>query len=109
MTDKDRQIVSEFKGSVSGAALARVRKVIVFGSRVRGDATEDSDLDLMVLVDEMTPGLEDELEEAAYAVMWEHDFKPIISLKVFTEARYKSALERGYSFYKNVEREGIAA
>jgi predicted nucleotidyltransferase len=109
MTENDRRIVSEFKNRFSGAALARVRKIIVFGSRVRGDASEDSDLDLMVLVDEMRPGIEDEFDEAAYAVMWEHDFKPIISLKVFTEARYKSALERGYSFYKNVEREGIAA
>jgi len=41
--------------------------------------------------------------------MWEHDFKPVISLKVFTETHYREALERGYSFYKNVEREGIAA
>jgi predicted nucleotidyltransferase len=109
MTDNDRQIISKFKGRVSGTALARVRKIILFGSRVREDASEDSDLDLLVLVDEMGTGLEEELEDAAYAVMWEHDFRPIISLKVFTEARYKSALERGYSFYKNVEREGVAA
>ena len=108
MTDRDLQIISEFKSKIPYDALACVRKVIVFGSRVRGDASEDSDLDLMVLVDEIRPGLEEELEEAAYAVMWEHDFKPIISLKVFTEARFKSALERGISFYKNVAREGIA-
>lgn len=109
MTERDRQIVSEFKGRLSGGTLARVRRVIVFGSRVRDNTPEDSDLDLMVLVDEMTPGLVDSLDEAAYSVMWEHDFRPIISLKVFTEARYKSALARGYSFYKKVEREGIAA
>lgn len=109
MTENDKQIISEFKARITGAAFDRVRKIIVFGSRVRGDASEDSDLDLMVLVDEMRPGLEQGLQDAAYSVMWDHDFKPIISLKVFTEARYKDALERGYSFYKNVEREGIAA
>ncbi len=109
MIIRDRQIVSEFKNRLSGEALARIRRVIVYGSRVRDNAPEDSDLDLMVLVDEMTPGLEERLDEAAYSVMWEHDFRPIISLKVFTEARYRSALARGYSFYRNVEREGIAA
>ena len=109
MTEKDKQIISAFKSRIPSDVRACVKKIIVFGSRVRGDASEDSDLDLMVLVDEIRPGLEEELEEAAYAVMWEHDFKPIISLKVFTEARFNKALESGYSFYKNVAREGIAA
>ncbi len=109
MTERDRLIVSEFKSKLSGDTLARLRRVIVYGSRVRDNAPEDSDLDLMVLVDEVVPGLEESFDEAAYSVMWEHDFKPIISLKVFTEARYRNALARGYSFYRNVEREGIAA
>jgi hypothetical protein len=47
------------------------------------------------------------MEEVAYRVMWDHDFKPIISLKVFTESRFRSPAEKGYSFYRNVEREGI--
>ena len=109
MTERDRKIVAEFKSRFSGKMLARIRRVIVYGSRVRDNAPDDSDLDLMVLVDEIAPGLEERLDEAAYSVMWEHDFRPIISLKVFTEARYRSALARGYSFYRNVEREGIAA
>ena len=43
----------------------------------------------------------------AYQIMWEHDFKPIISLKVFSEASFNRALEEGFSFYRNIEREGI--
>jgi len=97
----------EFKSRVPDDIFRHVRNVMVFGSRVRDNAPEESDLDLMVLVDELTPGIEGALDEIAYSVMWDHDFKPIISLKVFTEARYRSALERGFSFYKNVEREGV--
>ena len=109
MREKDRQIVKEFKNRIPDEVFRHVRNIVVFGSRARDNAPEESDLDLMVLVDETAPGIEEKLEDIAYSVMWDHDFKPIISLKVFTEARFKNALERGFSFYKNVEREGIAA
>jgi hypothetical protein len=39
--------------------------------------------------------------------MWAHDFRPIISLKVFAEDRFRHAAAKGYSFYLNVEREGV--
>jgi len=107
MRDEDRQVVTEFKSRIPDEILRLVRTVVVFGSRARDDAPDDSDLDLMVLVDELTPGMEERLDDIAYGVMWDRDFKPIISLKVFTEARYRSALERDFSFYRNVEKEGV--
>lgn len=97
----------EFKSRIPDDIFRHVRSVIVFGSRVRDDAQEDSDLDLIVLLDELSTGMEEQLDDVAYGVMWDHDFKPIISLKVFSEARYRSALGRGFSFYKNVEKEGV--
>ncbi len=68
---------------------------------------EDSDLDLVALVDEKTPELEEALDDIAYKVMWEHDFKPLISLKVFSEERFRESLAKGNSYYRNVELEGI--
>lgn len=107
MKEADRKIVMEFKGRIPDELFRHVRNILVYGSRVRDNAPEDSDLDLMVLMDELAPGMEEKLDDIAYGVMWDHDFKPIISLKVFTEARYRSALEKGFSFYKNVERESV--
>jgi predicted nucleotidyltransferase len=34
---------------------SRVRKIILFGSRARGDARPDSDFDLLVVLSEVTP------------------------------------------------------
>lgn len=109
MTDRDREIVRAIRGRLSQEALADIRRILVFGSRARGDATPDSDLDLAVIVESMGQGIQEALDEAAYAVMWDMDFSPIVSLKVFTEAQFKSALSHGYSFYRNIEREGIPA
>ena len=107
MGEKDRQIVLELKKRLPKEIRKHVSRLILYGSRARGSAAEDSDLDLVALVDEKTPTLEAEIEETAYRVMWDHDFKPIISLKIFSEERFRSAVKKGFSFYRNVEREGI--
>jgi uncharacterized protein len=107
MGEEDRQIVLELKRRLPVEVRARLARLILYGSRARGEAAEDSDLDLIALVDVKTPELEAQMEEVAYSVMWDHDFKPIISLKIFGEERFRSAEEKGYSFYRNVTREGI--
>lgn len=85
-----------------------VRKVVAFGSRVRGVGADDSDLDLLILVDRREPELEDKIEDVAYQVMWDHDFRPILSIKLFTETGYLERVREGFSFYKTIEREGVA-
>lgn len=107
MGESDKQIVEELKRRLPADILQHVRQLILFGSRARGEAEEDSDLDLIALVDEKTPELEMALDETAYSVMWDHNFKPIISLKVFTDARFRNAARKGFSFYRNVVQEGI--
>jgi uncharacterized protein len=107
MAEIDKQIARELKGRLPSEIRLHVRKIILFGSRARDDAAADSDLDLIALVDEKTPALENALDEVAYGVMWDHDFNPMISLKVFSEAIFRRAAEKGFSFYRNVEREGI--
>ena len=82
-------------------------RLIVFGSRARGGASEDSDLDVIALLDVKTPEIERRLEDIAYQVMWDHDFRPIISLKVFEDAGFRSAVDRGFSFYRQIEKEGV--
>ena len=107
MGEQDRALIEEFKRRLPTDIVPHIRQMIMYGSRARGDAGQDSDLDLVALVDENSSSLEQKLDEIAYNLMWDHDFKPIISLKVFSEERFRSAAARGYSYYRNIEREGI--
>lgn len=107
MADQDQKIILDLKSRLSNDLKKRVIKFIVYGSRARGTGTEDSDLDLVALVDEKTPEIESALDDIAYRVMWDYDFKPIIYLKVISEIRFLSAAEKGLSFYKHIKMEGI--
>lgn len=104
---KDKQLAEELKRRLPPAVAVHLQQMILFGSRARNDAAEDSDLDLIALVDIKTPELERAFDDIAYDVMWDHDFRPVISLKVFEESRFRNSLAQGYSFYRNVIREGI--
>jgi len=109
MTIEDRGIVEEFKKRLPTEVTAHIRRLIIFGSRARGEAESDSDLDLLALVDTLTPELRRAMDDTAYAVMWDHAFQPMISLKIMPEERFNNMLARGFSFYRNVTREGIPA
>ena len=104
----DEAVISEFKSKLPQRILSHLKKLIVFGSRTKGNHSEDSDLDMIALVDEKNFDLEKELDEIAYQVMWDHDFKPMISLKVFAEKKFYYAVQKGFSFYRQVDRDGIA-
>ncbi|MFQ5685540.1 MAG: nucleotidyltransferase domain-containing protein [Candidatus Scalindua sp.] len=108
MKDKDRELILMFKDRLPSDVKEHLKRIIVFGSRAKGEAKEESDIDVIVLVDKKTSDIERKLEDVAYQVMWDNDFKPIISLKVFAESRFNSAIKRGFSFYENVQKEGVS-
>jgi predicted nucleotidyltransferase len=107
MNENDRSIILELKKRLPAQVRDRIRKVVAFGSRARGEDSEDSDLDLLILVDRKAPEIEGKIEDVAYQVMWDYDFKPILSIKLFTESSYLDRVREGFSFYKNIEREGV--
>jgi len=108
MNEQDRSIIIELKKRLPAQVKDHIRKVVAFGSRARGEDSKDSDLDLLILVDRKAPEIEGKIEDVAYQVMWDHDFKPILSIKLFSESGYLDRVREGFSFYKNIEREGVA-
>ena len=87
-----------------GADLVRV---VLFGSRARGTAAPEADVDLLVVLRERTPQLEDLVSVALYGVMWRHDFTCLLSPVILDESEYRLMLSRGFSFIRNVEQEGV--
>ena len=82
-------------------------RLLVYGSYARGDYTENSDVDIMVLTslpeDKIEP-VEDSLYDVAYDILMEYGIQ--ISVIVKNEEHFKYWLG-ALPFYDNVEREGI--
>lgn len=64
-------------------------------------------VEVLVIAISSTPSLEDTVSRLAYDVMWNHDFRYLLSVLVFDEEEYRRSLAEGYSFARNVEREGV--
>jgi predicted nucleotidyltransferase len=80
-------------------------KVILFGSQARGDAREDSDWDLLVLVNSDSTNLDDEIKYSyPFAKLgWNNN----IDLNVLLYSKNDWEKRRFIPFHKNVEKEGI--
>lgn len=101
-----RKILQELTKRFVAVGNGHVRAITLFGSHARGEATEESDLDLLVLVDTEDPRLEDQFHAAAYEVMRRFGFKVVVTLMVMTADHFAELGRLGYSLYRSLKREG---
>ena len=79
--------------------------VLLYGSRARGDYREDSDYDLVVLVDKEKQQLQDFTDYAYPFMEMGRDLGAEINPMLYTRKEWQ---ERHFTpFYKNVERDKI--
>ena len=102
-----KSLLQEFHKRIPESARPHIRQLILFGSAAREEDQPESDVDVLVLLDEKSPQVEEALQEAAYQAMWTCDFQRLLSLKILSFTEYEDRLAKGYSFYQNVEREGL--
>jgi uncharacterized protein len=77
----------------------------IFGSAARGEATEDSDIDVLVVVSRSNAEVERRVSDVAFAVRLDHD--ALTSPIVVSSARYQDPVWRISDLAVAVERDGI--
>ncbi|RJP30673.1 MAG: nucleotidyltransferase domain-containing protein [Candidatus Omnitrophota bacterium] len=83
-----------------------VRDIIVFGSKARGDARNDSDLDILLVIKEGDWRLKDQLAGIGDHLAIGSDCVP--SIIVLTDEEKEKKMERQSSFLETVDKEGIS-
>lgn len=81
----------------------KVRQIILFGSRSRGDAEEDSDYDILLLVDRWTRTLEDRVDDIAYEML--DCYGAVVTIFVFEMKTYEQEIHE--PLFCNIRREGV--
>ncbi len=101
----ENEILEQLKLKVK-QTLPQGAKLLLFGSRARGDASAESDWDFLLLLDK--PALQDDdYNKYVYPIVrtgW--NLGEYFSVKTYTIQEWLS--RKGTPFYKNVEREGFA-
>lgn len=103
LTKRDRRIAREFQRRLAG--VVPVLDLRVFGSRARGEAAPDSDLDVFIEVEKLTPELRRRIDELAWEVGFELDC--IISTIVATREQLEDGPMGASPLVLNIEREGV--
>ena len=105
LSNKDKQIFSQFVSMVRDKYPAA--KVWAYGSRVRGDATVESDLDVCVVVDK----LDDESDSAIMEIAWQIGFENdvIISTVTYSKEEFEDGPCSESGLVQNILGYGVAA
>ena len=100
-----REVLALLKSAIESNIEEDV-EILLFGSAARGEYTEESDIDILVLVvGEVDRKREFEIMDIAYELGLEYDL--IFGILVYSRDFWHSEKARSMSLYRNIEKEGI--
>jgi predicted nucleotidyltransferase len=104
-TKSDERILTQF------AAAVRSRfpeaRIWAFGSRVRGDFTEESDLDVCVVLRALDEAIDETIMGIAWEIGFEHDV--VISTVTYSEEEFERGPCSASGLVRSIREDGLAA
>lgn len=105
LTQREKDIINEFKSKVAEAYPDEVINIIIFGSKARGDASEESDIDMLVVSMSDDWQMADRIRDIGYYLELKNNL--VLSIQVVSEGHVEHLRKIRSQFIRNVEREGI--
>ncbi len=102
-TDKERAAVLRFKEILKEKY--SILDFRIFGSKARDDASQGSDIDIMIEIEDYRPGLESEIRNIAFEINLEYDC--LITTTIFSRKELEEGPLSESPLYKTIETEGM--
>ncbi|MEW6667098.1 MAG: nucleotidyltransferase domain-containing protein [Thermodesulfobacteriota bacterium] len=100
-----RAAIADYLQKISDQHADEVLSITLYGSVARGDGDISSDIDLFVVVKDVTSTLLEALEDLAWQVQFDRGV--VISDVVRSEGQFRQMQVNRFPYYRNLEREGI--
>ncbi|HET6513704.1 MAG TPA: nucleotidyltransferase domain-containing protein [Thermodesulfovibrionales bacterium] len=101
----DKKVLEELKRNLTELLGERLKKLVLYGSRARGDYDEDSDIDIAIIVRGLTRELKNQILDMVADIEMEH-LTPLSTL-VLSEEDFELLKKRERRIALDIEREGI--
>ncbi len=101
----ERQALSILVQALAETLKDNLMRVIIYGSKARGDQRPDSDTDILVIVKRISKEQRNKIYDNLLDIELEYDTR--ISLAIYTEEEYQFNTKMKSFFIENVQKEGI--
>ncbi|HKZ82090.1 MAG TPA: nucleotidyltransferase domain-containing protein [Anaerolineae bacterium] len=105
LQENERQALTDYISRLLARASQHVQQVILFGSKARGDAGADSDLDLLVIVDRYDADTDRLVTTTASRVSFEHN--TLINTHIVTLERWAEMQKWSATLWRAVQADGV--
>ena len=105
LTTQERAAVQAFLRRLHRDHGLAVQRTVLFGSKARGDSQPDSDIDVLIVVDEESWPLRDAISGVGADVSLEYGV--LIGPRVIGQERWARMAREHFSLCENVAQEGI--
>ena len=105
LAPNEQAAVMEYVAGIQERFPDDVLSVTLFGSKARGDASMESDIDLLVLVNEESREIRSELWRIASDVSLEYNV--VLSVRVFARSRWAETRRIRLPLYRAIVADGV--
>ena len=103
---RQAKALKDFKDRVVRELGHRINAIIVYGSVARGEAGEESDIDVLVVGRDKE--IRSKVSEIGYEVDYENGFETFITPVYYTKEEVEHRIKAGSPFIHEVLRDGVA-
>lgn len=105
LTDEEQAWLDAYREALTEQHPGAVQQMLIYGSKARGQAHAESDLDILLIVKDEAVGLKRELRWIGYLLAAKTDVLP--SILAYTEKEWETRRRSGSTFRKAVERDAV--
>jgi uncharacterized protein len=105
LLEREYSAIETFAHSLSDFLGGDLRHLWLFGSKARGDFNEDSDIDLLIVLEHLTPERRGAIRRLAAHISLDYDV--LFNTHLYEKGRWDDVVAQRDTLWREVQRDGI--